>query len=48
MNAKHKEILISAGNTFISVFLLSIASGIDLGNLDRATLISLGAVAFRA
>lgn len=48
MKPQHKETLISAWNTFVSVFLLTIASGIDLGNLDRATLISLGAVAFRA
>jgi hypothetical protein len=48
MNPKLKEYLISSGNTFISVFLLTLATGIDLNNLDKATLISLGAVALRA
>lgn len=48
MNPKLKDHLISGTNTFLSVFLLAIASGIDVGNLDKATIISLLAVAFRA
>lgn len=48
MNPKLRDHLISATNTFLSAFFLSIASWIDIGNLDKATIISLGAVGVRA
>lgn len=43
MNKKHKEILISAGNTFASAFLLAIlALPLDnLENIDKALLFSI-------
>lgn len=43
MNPKHKEILISAGNTFASAFLLAIlALPLDnLENIDKAVLFSI-------
>ena len=49
MNTKHKEILISAFNTFISAFLLTVlAMPIDFENLTRSTVIALALTGVRA
>lgn len=49
MNTKHKELLISALNTFIPAFFLAIFSmPINVENLDKATIIALLLVGLRA
>lgn len=49
MNTKHKELLISAFNTFIPAFFLAIFSmPINVENLDKATIIALLLVGLRA